>query len=264
MKKYFLITIISLFLAACGLTKHLPPGSPPRIKEKELIEKVNAAENQFDNLMLKANGKFTNDKGSQSFKVQVRLLRDSLVWIDIADPIIGIKLARAIAFKDSVAFINRIQREYFTGDIKGLQRMINMDLDFSLLQSMIAANIVYPINKDYEVYYAPGAYVLADYDFEESENANFTPMGITHQVNLNPDLNKPELQSLIEGNTDTRYELHFRKLKSIEGMIYPEVIEIIYKKGNSTTSLKLDVKSLTKNTDLKYPFSIPDKYAPIR
>lgn len=264
MKKLFLLILSFVFLLSCSITKRLPAGSPPKIKEKELRQKVQKAENQYEDLVLRANGKYSDGESSQSFKVQIRMLKDSLVWADIADPLIGIKLARAIAFKDSVAFINRIERSYFTGDLKGLQQRISMDLSFDLLQNLLAANLVFPLTKDYELFYQAGTYVWADYDFEESLNAQFTPMGEVHQMFIDPKTYKANQQKLNEGNTNKEYTVNFKGLKNYGDWVYPEEIEIIFTNGSSVSSLKLNIKSVKKNTQPKFPFSIPEQYAPMR
>lgn len=264
MRKSFSILFLLAIASSCALQRKIPEGAPPKIKEKALLEKVQQAENTYKNLVIRANGRYTDENNSQSFKVEFRILKDSLVWVDIADPIIGIKLARAIAYKDSAAFINKINREYYTGNIAALQQKVNMNLEFALLQNMLAANIIYPINKsDYDLYYNPGEYIFSNYSLKEiNDSASDFSKQALYTVSINPDNSKPSKQLVNNSQQNLRYELLYQDLQPQSDLLYPSKIVIHYK-GNSAATLELQIKSVKKNEAVNYPFKIPSGYARI-
>jgi hypothetical protein len=264
MKNLVFVLFLALAITSCGSKKLRPEGAPPAIKEKQLHARIDSAQNTYQTLIVKANGRFTDNKGSQSFKVEFRLLKDSLVWVDIADPILGIKVARAIVFSDSVAFVNKLERQFYQGNIEKLAQKIKMDLGFELLQNILSANLAYPIkDKAYELFYRPGSYVFADFRLDEVNDSlqNF-PKGLIHQVFIDPKNAKPNRQLQTKYNENQRYELLFQNFAPQKDLLYPKNISVI-STGKTEAKLDLQIKSVKKNVETKYPIKIPAGYESI-
>ena len=105
-----------LFLAACGFTKKIPEGSPSPIKAKALLDSIQNQRLEFNSLILTGTGNYKDAKQDQSFRFRIRMLKDSVIWVDITDPIIGgIKVARAVLYPDSVAFVNFPKQKILNG-----------------------------------------------------------------------------------------------------------------------------------------------------
>ena len=263
MKKLLLITTIAVLISSCGSTKNIPAGAPPKVKDKELREKSEAAQNQFRSLEVRANGHFEDNQTSQGFRVQVRILKDSLVWVDIADPILGIKVARAVIYRDSVAFVNRLQKEYYTGPLDQLQQKLNMNFGFEVVQAILSANLTFETTKNYETYYQPGYYVLADHIPGNEGNREASTNEKFHEVFLDPVYFKPAKQKLEEPGLNRKYEILFQGVKPANGMLYPDEIRITYTQ-KSPVVLKLEIRDVEKDKALNYPFSIPAGYDKMR
>lgn len=264
MKKFFFFFSILLIASSCRLKKHIPAGSPPEIKKKELVEEILAAENHFNTLSLKASGRFKTKDGIQSFGIQFRLLRDSLIWVDLSDPILGLKLARAVLYKDSVAFINRIERKYYQGNVESLVQRIKLDLNFELLQNALSANIINPLDaKQYDVFYKKGSYVLADYLYQK-DSLILEPKGLAHIIDIDPSNKKPVNQTFTDKAQAQSFSVSYGSLREYEGMIYPRSIDISYYNGEDKTVIELNnIRNLKRNTPLNTPFSIPGSYEPM-
>ena len=103
-----------LLLAGCGPKRNLPKGSPSFLKDADLWEQIDGSELQFNSLEIKGSGSYT-EVGSPklSFKFTIKVAKDSLIWIDLADPILGLKLVRGILSKEKLAYYNRLERNYF-------------------------------------------------------------------------------------------------------------------------------------------------------
>ncbi|MGB0176049.1 MAG: DUF4292 domain-containing protein [Owenweeksia sp.] len=263
MKKLMLIAGVVLLLNSCGSRKNIPAGAPPKIKDKELLEKSQAAQNQYRTLDIQGTGHFKDENTSQGFRFQIRILKDSLIWVDIADPILGIKAARAVVYRDSVAFINRLQKEYYTGPLSQLQQKLKMDFGFEVLQAILSANLIFDINKSYETYYQPGRYVLADHIPDNAANRTPSATEKFHEVHLDPVYFKPIKQQLDEPGMNRQYEIRFQDIKPANKLLYPETIHVTFTQ-NSPAILKLDIREAEKDQQLNYPFSIPDGYGKMR
>ena len=261
MKKLLLFNFLALFLISCGSQKFLPKGAPPVLKEKSFFKEIEAAENKIQSLSFKTSASYENLGGSQSFKLEVRLIKDSVVWLDISDPFIGIKLARAVVYKDSVALINKLQRQYFKGKPSELSKGIGIDLNFDLLQNMLSANMIFPINpKDFELYFGIDEYILADYTYQKDSIIN-SPFGKSHLLKFYPSNKKPKEQTFSENNIAKSYSLLFSDYQKKGSLIFPKNIRITYTDKDKLSSLQLrSIQNIKLNQVNNLPFSIPSNY----
>lgn len=261
MKKFLLLNFLALFLISCGSQKYLPLGAPPVVKEKSFLEQVDAAQNKIQSLSFKADASFQTEGSAQSFRLQIRLIKDSVVWLDISDPFLGIKLARAVVYKDSIAFINKLQRQYFTGKPSELSKRIDLAIDFNLLQNMLCANVIFPINKkDYELYFGKEEYILADYSYQK-DSAILESSGASHLLKFYPENKKPKEQIFTESELQKNYSLLFSGFKKVESLDFPEEIQISYTDDTKVSSLQLkSIKNIQLNLVNNLPFSIPSNY----
>ena len=107
-------------------------------------------ENQvdFDYLNAKFNVVYYQGKKKTDLRGQFRIRKDSLTWVSLS-PALGIEAARITLSNDSVKFINRLNKTYFTGEYGLIDSLLNTSLDYSILEAMILGNELnqYDINK---------------------------------------------------------------------------------------------------------------------
>ncbi len=257
MNKVIYILTLVVFTSSCGSFKKLPEGAPEGLKEKQLKEKMMAAQNKFDQLQITGNGRFESKDFSQSFKFEIRLLNDSLIWVDLADPILGIKVARAWITKDSVAMTQKINREYFTGKPSELKEQIGLNFGFYELQAILSANLLYGWESDYEQQYIPKHYQLVNTNFEQNRQQM--------ELQLYPSNFKPYQHFVKLPNEGYQFEIkNIDFVEKGEQLFYPKQIEINYR-SSEKAFLKLTIKKVQKNNpSIKFPFRIPSSYAPMR
>lgn len=138
---WMLLSIILIF-NACGTAKRVE-GS--KLKKKSLKFVENQLErNAFDADWLRMKAKITaNDgKNKQSFNADIRLRKDSVLWISISPPIIKIEVARVLIRPDSVQVINRLNKQYYATDVGFLETLTNYPLSFEMLQNILFGNPV--------------------------------------------------------------------------------------------------------------------------
>ena len=67
----------------------------------------------------------TIDKENRSFNANLRICKDSAIWMSIS-PALGIEVARVLIDKDSVRFINRLNSTYFKGGFAYLNKCFRL------------------------------------------------------------------------------------------------------------------------------------------
>ena len=105
---------------------------------KELLEKLELNEFEFETLSTKADITFTDEKET-SFKANLRIRKDSAIWMSIT-PALGIEMARVLITKDSVLFMDRIHNKYFVGDFAFINKTFDVDMDYSMLEALLVGN----------------------------------------------------------------------------------------------------------------------------
>jgi hypothetical protein len=266
LNKAVLLLAIPLLLVSCKAKKALPEGAPAEIKQKELINRVAEGEGTFDNIRIRASGALTADGNSQSFRVEVRIVKDSLIWVELADPVLGLKLARAIITPDSIFMINRIDREYFKGDISELQNQFGVSYGFRELQRVLSGNLVFEIDRSFELYYVPGSYLLSNVNpllLTDSSEQQLEDAAL--QAYINPSQFKPSRQVQYDPETDLTYSLYYHGFKDVgNGFYYPDIIELEYG-DKAENKLRLVIRRFEQNDpELRFPFNIPSQYAEMR
>lgn len=265
LSKAILILVLPLLLVACKARKALPEGAPASIKEKELLRQVADAQNDFENLRLKASGTLSAEGNNQSFRVEVRIQKDSLIWVELADPVLGLKLARALITKDSIFMINRIDREYFKGDISELQSQFGVNYGFEELQRALSGDLVFQIDRNFDLYYVPGAYLLSNINPVQLQELMADQKGSTVlQAYIDTKNFKPARQVQYDPLSEVTYTLFYHGFKEVGKGKYPDIIELEY--GEKTeNNLRLAVKRFDHNDpELRFPFNIPSQYAEMR
>lgn len=251
----------SLLVLGCKPGRQLPVGAPPEIRPRVLIKEIAGAENHFQSLRIKAIGNYRAEGQSQAFRLELRLLKDSLIWVDLADPVLGLKVVRVLITPDSLRLINRLDREYYTGDIEELQKRFNMGFGFGTLQQIFGGNLLFDLTDEFDLYYRPGKYLWSTLNPSDSLRSARGSQRLLKQVQIDPKNFKPVEQSLADPLENRAFTLHYKAFEAMAtGLIYPQVIEIEYaEKENS--SLSLSIRKVERDDpELRYPFKIPGDY----
>jgi hypothetical protein len=74
----------------------------------------------------------------QNFNANFRLEKNTKIWASISG--FGIEVARALITPDSVKAIDRFNKRYYLYGYKDLQKLINMEVSFKILQDIIVGN----------------------------------------------------------------------------------------------------------------------------
>ena len=267
MNKLIYILFVALIFSACRSSKNLPEGSPEVLKRKILDEQITTAQNSFNTLRVVGTGHYDDGSTSQNFRLEIRMLHDSLIWLDVADPILGIKVARAIVFRDSVAFVNRLEKQFFTGNVTDLQRRFKLDFGFETLQDILSANSLFPLGQEeFELYYRPGAYLLSDFnpdpEGEQGGMEKYFGKSKFRQAYVDPANFKPTMQVQQEPAFGKSYTVENLEISNTDdGLRFPRAIALTYTQ-NETTKVRIEVKKVSANENgLNFPFNIPSSYA---
>jgi len=146
MKSYYRIGIILivavLFVAAFSACKSKRSVIKQPIKTEGpeyLFEKLKENEFRFQTFSAKFNIEYSADRKLYEFKGQIRIIKDSVIWITFGQDL-GIEIARLLITQDSVKFVDRINKKYFVGDYAFVNDFLKTNIDFGILESIVLGN----------------------------------------------------------------------------------------------------------------------------
>jgi len=201
-----------------------------------------------------------------SFNINLRLYTDSVIWISIS-PLLGIEVARVMVTRDSVKFMDRLNKKFSVSDFQFLNDLLHVNVDYDILQGVLTGNLfAYKKNKFNSVYIEDKYYILStmskrqlkrsleDADVSKPIVQDLWVDGITYRIlKLNVE-DQRFSKSLL-----TEYEDH----RQTDGGLFPYKSKTAIK-AEKQLNINIEYQKITLNNDLDFPFSIPAGYEKIQ
>lgn len=293
MSKYFLKNKVLLFILICIaffffeckhkkilknkqhqsqiITDSLPEKCRLSYKSsKSLIEHVKKNEFVFDWVYAKANVFAIIDSTEENFDIKLKIKSDSAMLVSI-QYLLGLEVAKILITKDSILFVNYIERTYLKCDFNYINKVLNSDIDFNLIQSVLFANSA-------DFYTDDDAKLKSIVD---KKNCNYllsterkrrlrkirtgeTELKNSLQIlTLNPELFKIIKNEFFDPINDRVFVANYSEFSKKDSIYTPRLVNIDIL-ATKKVSLKIDYVRIEKNTVQKLTLSIPSKYAAIQ
>ncbi len=262
------IFCLIFFLGACKTHRKVveTPSASTKLKGEEVIQafdSVIAHQFQFKYLTAKASVDYTDRTGdTRSFDINLRLKRDSAVWISIT-PLLGIEAARIMVTTDSVWMLDRVHKTVSRRNISYFEELLRTNVSFDMLQSVIVGNYFQYLKNEKlkSIYEDEPYYILSSLNKRQVRRAA-----------EEKDPNKPVVQDFwIDGNfriakskiTDDKQnrfvEATYKDFVDVNGTLFPNNL-VLTISGITPTIMKINYSKVVQVDSLQMPFSIPEKY----
>lgn len=209
------------------------------------------------------------DSTHVNFDVNIRIRRDSLIWMNITDPILGIPAARIIISTDSVKFVNLLNSSCFRGDFAYLSQILQTEVDFEMMQSLLLGNSV------------------AFYDEDEKLKGSIDQQQCQYQLST---VRKRKLRRVLEGQVQLEeplqtitldaqtfkiltiffidaqsrnFRVDYADFRMEDSLLFPHKAVYYAKGAQKTATLKTSYRKITFNQRQQFPFKFPDDCTPI-
>jgi outer membrane lipoprotein-sorting protein len=232
---------------------------------RTLTTNLKANEFKFDRLKARLSIDALIDSSSNSFTVALRIKKDSVIWMSLSK--LGIEGARILITKDSVKFVNPIKSQYFTGDFAYLSKLLNTELDFEIIQSLLIGNSVTFYDETEKI--KPGV-----------DNCQYT-LGTIRKFKLRKVMEKgkelkegaqsiymiPETFKIArilfyDFNPDRSFDAQFGAFATAENsnnQLFPFKMNYVIKAQKNVT-IDIEYNKIQLNEELSFPFKIQDNY----
>jgi len=230
-----------------------------------LLGAINNANAPLQWFSAKVDANTNVDNQSNSFNANLRMKIDSAIWMSIS-PALGIEVARAYITRDSLKFINRINGTYFSGNYAYLNNLLQIELNFNMIQSILIGN-------------AYLHYTVENYVSAKDEQGLILSTLKKRKIRRGSELELPQIltQEIWYSPSHkkiTRMEMQdYRPVRKFS-VVYPSFATeqeikvparmLIQAQAEKQVSIDLSFSRITVNQELNLPFSIPKNYEQIR
>jgi len=262
---FFMISMLLLASTSCKSKKVMLKKSIHEYGFDYLYAQLTKNQLKFNTLTARFNLSFEMDKKKTSLRGQLRIQNDSLIWISFS-PALGIEAARVLLRNDSVFFINRLNKSYFTGQYSLIDSLLNTTIDYNMLQSMLVGNDLtqYDINK-YKSSVDGGLYKINIRERRKIKrylkSGEIATKVLVQQIWLDPDHFRIRRVDLKENgeSIDNNLQVFYDDYVEIDGQLVPSKIYIDIN-SQKKIHIDLDFGKTELNQEVSFPFSIPAKY----
>jgi len=219
----------------------------------------------FDFLNAKFSLVYEQEKNSTNLKGQLRIKNDSLIWLSFT-PALGIEAARVLLSHDSIEFMNRLNKTYFSGKYELVDSVLHTTIDYALIQSMLVGNDLtqYDMRK-FRSSVDNGLYRMTIR--ERRKIRRFIRKGeintrvLVQQIWLDPKTYRIARIDIKEQGEDDNNKLrvYYNDYVEVGGQLFPSNIRIEVVSSKSIF-IDVDFSKVSINNPLRFPFKIPSKY----
>ncbi len=175
---YIAIVLLSVF-TSCKSKKVVAEVKNPVMEEEmtpetaAMYDKVRATQVPYKWFAATGMGKIDWDGQRMSGRVNVRILHDSIIWVQIQK--FGFEVGRMLITPDSAFFINRFERSYAVYKTEDFLEEYNVPADFDMFSRVFTAGAYLPpmikksmIEADGSIYFQSGNGMSARHWFDAS------------------------------------------------------------------------------------------------
>jgi len=233
-----------------------------------LFKKLQEHQLKYTYFMGKFSAEYKNQKKSNSFNGQIRIKKDSVIWLSLT-PGLGIEALRLIITQDSVKMINKINNTFYLGDYEAVNRFLSTNIDFNILQAYLLGNDLdfyeegkfrATIDKDCYKLSTADRMKLKKYVRNSEENVR----AFIQNIWLDSGTFKITEADVKEISSEKiKLEANYSDFENIEGQLFPKALNVTIW-ANNTIKVKASFSKITVDVPMQFPFKIPTGYSQIK
>ncbi|WP_248396767.1 DUF4292 domain-containing protein [Bizionia sp. M204] len=244
----WLVTLLFLVVMSCKSTATLTSGEANlTLSKKDVLKAHQKSTPDFKTMQAKVRVVYTEGTKSQTHTVNLRMEADKTIWINSA-----LNLIRVMITPEKVQFYNKLDNTYFDGDFSYLSDLLGTELDYHKVQNLLLGNAIFNLDKNnYNMSIYEDAYL-----FQPKEQiALFELFYIVNASHFK--MNSQQLQQPRESRF---LQVDYLNYQIIDKQSLPEQLKIIALEGDDETIIELEIKSVSLNEEVRFPFKIPSGF----
>lgn len=254
MKKVTYITLLALLLVSfgCKSTKNITSNAEldKKLSSRQLIKEHTKSFANFKTLQSRVKVDYQQGDAEQSHTINLRMEKDKTIWLSAT---LGIVRAKITPTK--VSFYNKLDNTYFDGDFSILSDLLGTELDFNKVQSLLLGETLFDLSiHSYKADIFEKSYLL-----QPKKQSELLEIFLL----LNPSHFKMDSQQIAQNLEKRLLQIDYKDYQEINKQVLPKNVNIVAVEGNFETKINMEFKSVSLDTDLRFPFRIPSGFKEI-
>jgi hypothetical protein len=266
LKIYFFVVslLIVLLFTDCKTVKKISNSKTVKLQTKNLIDSVFVHQSDIQFFSAKFDSNYKSEKQDISFSGNMRVKKDSIIWISIS-PFAGIEAFRIILTPDSVKYLNRFQKTYFSGDYSYFKRKFKFNFDYNLIQSVILNNFfIYGYNSSNKNISASlTSYTDSAFYIVQPVLPSLTDTVANSYIQtyyLNNSFFKICKVAIDNSKDDKHLQLQYTNFSQKEKFFLPSTLNVYLKMKSDYHKMDLTFTQINFGSEVQFSFKIPEKY----
>lgn len=275
--RILLLSIFILSLSNCRPVKDIlieEKKSLKNISDYKLLKNIIDSSLNYNNLYFKKLDVNAQINGNSfNFKGNLWISKDSVIVASVI-PLMGIEMYRVQFSEDKIRILDRTKRKVINTDYSILSKIIQFDIDYNLLQSILSNNIFcINDNSNQECLKRFKNYIVNNnYSFRSIKDRKLNKLDkkersddIIYQEFQIDGLSFRVKQSILQLiNSDQKFNIQYSEFKRFsDSLLYPSKILLSGNKFSDRFIIDINVSNLIRNDDKRLYFKIPEKYTVI-
>lgn len=256
-----LLTVL-LMVHGCSPKRIVTPVVPDRALE-QVLRSMHAAEASFDFFAARFSGSVNYGGGQTDIGGNIRIRKDSAIFISVA-PFLGIEVARILITPDHVKMVNRLEATYFEGDMALINGMLNADLDFYMLQSMLLGNdLPHFSSQNFRLSEDHGMILLHNPERIPNNPLSHAYGSIEQNLWLDKHTYRILQTNFQEKDTERIIQARYPSHTVVQGKSFPSEVMLFFTDVSAAAQLSVNYSRITIDQPQQITFSIPPRYTPM-
>lgn len=251
-RNLFLCLAAVLILTSCKTSKTVVASGEidAKLSSKQIIKSHSNASVNFKTLQGKVKIELTQGKKTKAHTFNLRIEKDKVIWLNAT-----FGLARMMITPEKVRFYSRLDNTYFDGDYSLLNDFVGFDLDFFKVQNILMGQAIFDLkDRKHRVSTQNNSYVL-----EPKKQDAF--LELIYLMNASHfKLNSLQLAQQIKRRF---LQVDYTAYQEVDSEVIPKNIKIIAVEDNNEAQIAMEIKSVSLNGDVRFPFKIPSGFKEI-
>ena len=183
----------------------------------------------------------------------LRMRRDSVIWLSIS--VAGFEGVRASITRDSVRVMNKLQREYYSGDFAYLSRQLNVEVTFAQVQALLLGNYLPSSNGTEPTVTVEG----------NTQRVRYNQASILIEQLISMSLGKVQKLNVMDDTSKNNFTVDYSDFRALmptnQNFAYNTVLQARQASGQTSASAAINYRSVDVDKErLDFPFSVPSGY----
>jgi hypothetical protein len=252
MKNFTYSIVLTLLFLGCKSTKIVQSSETldSKMSVKQIVKNHNKLQSKFNTLQGRLKVEYIQSDRSETHTLTLRMENDKTIWVNAFLNMVRVKIT-----PDRVRFYNKLDNTYFDGDYALISEFLGADLQFKNLQNLLLGEAIFNLKpKEFTKTTHPNSYMLTP----KQPNALFDLLYL-----INPTYFKLDAQQLSQSLEKNVLKIQYRSYQKVDGLVLPENMAITATNTNEQTTLNLNIKSVSLDQPLRFPFNIPKGFKAI-